>query len=125
RGGERPPDDGGHTEGGEEIGRDRRADDPLRLLPSGEVRARPGVRRDMRERRRVGRVILNFRSGNPRRVALVARTPEHDEALRIAVWEWAEQHRFDNAEDRGVRSNAESERENRDDRERGCAREST
>src|SRR5690242_9894796 len=43
------------------------------------------------------------------------------DARRILVGQWAKNNHIDDAEDSGVRSNAKSERENRDEREPGAA----
>jgi hypothetical protein len=49
--------------------------------------------------------------------------PQHDEPRRIPVGQLVQEHRFDHAEDRGVRADAEDEREDRDRGKRRLPRE--
>ena len=74
------------------------------------------------QRRRPAAVVEDFSLGDPRLVERGPAAPDHDGAIRVAPRQRSQQDGVDDAEDRGVRADAERERQHGDGGERGIPR---
>ena len=100
---------GGYAERIEEIGRDRRGADTLGLLAAGQVRARVRVGGQLREALCVFPVADNLAQRQMGRLDAIGRVPDHDQCLSVAVRQRLEHDRLDQAEDRRICADTQSE----------------
>jgi hypothetical protein len=106
----------------EDLGRDRHAGELLRLVALVQHRTRA---RESRERGEALRLlaqvcVIRERVVVPDLAFARRAAPHHHEPIGIREWQRAQKHRVDDAEDRGVRTNPERERQDRNDGEGRC-----
>ncbi len=120
---ERAASERGHGERLEQVRRRRRGTHALGFLPAGQARVHLHVRREVREARRPGSIVHDFLHRQPGRVARRRCVPDHDQPIGISVGQRLEEDGLDEAEKRGVRADAERERQDGDGGEAGLSTE--
>ena len=120
-GGQRASLDGRRAQCVEEIRRHRRAADALRLVAAEQIEVGAGVRRQPRQARRLSAIVDDLPHRQPRPRLARRRVPEEHQLVRLPVRQRFEDDALDDAEDRGVRADAEREREHGQRGESGAA----
>ena len=116
---------GADLERREESRRDEYRGEALRIAVAGEIDAAPAVgvpeAADVGERRalRAPVVEIERRHGRVEHSGGAIGGVHLEQLLRVRKWQRSQQHAVDDGEDRGVRADAERERDDGGDRERG------
>jgi hypothetical protein len=106
------------AERGKHLRLDGRRADAQGLAAAGEVERRVLKRAHLFERSRLTPIVLELALRHPCLVPVDPVAPEHHHSSRIAVGQGAQHDGIHDAENRGVRADAERERQDRDERER-------
>src|SRR5262245_16331583 len=89
----------------------------LASIASGNIDRSPSITRDGFERLRLGLPVeqVGRRSSGPEHITRGIHRAKHDEAIRIRIRQRTRKHRITNAEDRGVRADANGKAQHGDD----------
>ena len=101
-----------YAQHGEKIGGHTQARYSLRLFPAGQIEIRVGKRGDVDRLSAVSEVNeVTERSWRFGEALLDVPFPDHDQLIRVRVFQWTQQHKVDDAEDGRVRSDSQRQRQ--------------
>ena len=115
------PSSGGVPSSVKKLGRDGDRVDAIGTVAASDVGVEPLNLRDLRRRLRQTPIVEKLGRRDERDLRVRRPVVDDDDLIRIRVWRRTQQHGADDAEHRGVESDADRQRERGDDREAAIA----